>query len=173
MANTNAPMGFRLVLTGGHEPIRRKRPVNTDNANAIAPGDAYTIQADGTVTRCDNAHPPNGVVEGIDLEGVDEGPVSRDYLPAGIAGNIIGFEDPTAQFEVQTNAVIPLTAFDTGAEVNIVDAAPNAIPAQSRQQVGDVGGNQFRLVGSIDRPLNTPFIQYAKVTVGLIPANVQ
>ena len=176
MANTNAPMGFRLLLSGGHEPIRRQRHADAARnatTGAIAAGDAVTIAADGNVERCDNSTQPNAIVEGLALKGVNEGPVSYSFLPGDVAGDLICIEDPTAQFEVQTNATIPAMNFDSAAEVNVVDAVPDAVLAQSRQQVGDVGGNQLRLVAVIDRPDNTPYAQYAKVVVGLIPANVQ
>src|SRR6185295_19726965 len=96
MANLDAPMGFRQIFSGGHEPIRRQRAADasrTSPAGDIAPGDAYTIQADGNVTRCDNNTAPNGICEGIALQGVNEGPVSYQYLPGTVAGFVIGIED--------------------------------------------------------------------------------
>lgn len=173
MANQNAPMGFRLILDGGHEAKRRQRSVASGNTTVIAPGDAITIIADGTVIRCDGSTPPNGIVEGLALQGVNEGPVSYDFLPANVAGLLICIEDPTAEFEVQSSTAIPLSDYDTGAEVNVVDAAPSQIPAQSRQQIGAAGGNQLRLIQPIDRPLNDQFAINAKVRVGLLPSNVQ
>jgi hypothetical protein len=176
MANVNAPMGFRLILTGGHEPIRRQRHADAlrDATNgAIASGDAVFIAADGFVDRCSGGEQPNAIVEGLALKGVNEGPVSYSFLPGNVAGDLICIEDPTAQFETQTNATIPAANFDAAAEVNVVDANPDETLAQSRQQVGDVGGNQLRLVAPIDRPDNVAYAQYQKVVVGLIPANVQ
>lgn len=171
MANSDAPMGFRLIKTAGHEPIRRVREVDSGNGVTIAPGDALTIEADGNVTRA-IAGEVNGICEGIVLQGVDQGPVSYQYLPASTAGQVISIEDPTAMFEVQTEAVIPQSGFDSGAMVNIVDAAANTALGQSRQQVGDVGGTQLLLVESIDRPLNERFAADAKVVVQLIPASL-
>lgn len=173
MANSDAPMGFELFRDGGHEAIRRKRVVDVDNAAPLAPGDAYTIEADGNITRCNGSTQPNGIVEGLELQGVDEGPVSRAYLPALTAGTIIGIEDASCTFRVQTNAAIIATEFDAGALVDVVDAAPHVLLAQSRQEVGDVGGSQLRLVSVIDTPLNEPYIINAKVEVALVPANVQ
>lgn len=173
MANADTPLGFRLIKTAGHEPIRRVRSVDSANSNAIAPGDAYTIEADGNITRCNGSTAPNGICEGIVLQGINEGPVSYQYLPAGVAGQVIGIEDPTAMFWVQTNAAIPLSAYDAGAEVNVVDAAPNATLGQSRQEVGDVGGSQLLLKELVDTPNNTINATEAKVIVGLLPANVQ
>lgn len=173
MANLDAPMGFRQIFSGGHEPIRRQRAVDSSNAAAIAPGDAYTIEADGNITRCNGSTAPNGVCEGIALQGVNEGPVSYQFLPASTAGNVIGIEDTSVEFEVQTNAVISQADLDAGAEVNVVDAAPNATLGQSRQQVGDVGGAQFKVVAHVDRPNNDATLVNSKVIVKLLEANVQ
>lgn len=173
MANTDAPIGFRLIMTGGHEPIRKQRAVDSSNATTLAPGDAYTIEADGNVTRCDGNTAPNGICEGIALQGIDEGPMSRQYLPAGVAGNIIGIEDSTAMFEVQTEAVISQADLDAGAMVDVVDAAANATLGQSRQEVGDVGGAQLKVIGHVDRPNNDPTAVDAKIIVKLLEANVQ
>ena len=165
-------MGFRLFRDGGHEAIRRQRHVDADNAVAIAAGDAITIEADGNVTRCNGSTQPNGIVEGLALAGIDEGPMSRAYLPALTAGDLICIEDASCTFEVQTNAEIIATEFDAGALVDVVDAAPNTTLAQSRQEVGDVGGSQLRLVSVIDRPLNEPYVVDAKIEVALVAANV-
>lgn len=177
MANIDAPMGFSLIKTGGHSPVRRKRTVLVGNTRRIASGDAYTILADGSVTSCDGNTTPNGVVEGIELQGVDQGPVSYAYLPAGVAGNVIGIEDPTAEFEVQCTAALALSDFDAGAKVNVdgAGAAPecNTTLAQSRQEVGDVGGSQFMLVGVVDTPNNDLTLVNSKVIVRLVSDNVQ
>lgn len=176
MANLDAPMGFSLITTGGHEPVRRQRHADAARnatTGAIAPGDAVFIAADGNVERCSGSEAPNGIVEGVALQGVNEGPVSYQILPGNVAGDLIVFEDPTAQFQVQTNSAIPATDFDIGAQVNVVDATPNATLGQSRQEVGDTGGNQLQLVGLVDTPNNTIGLTEAKVIVALIPANVQ
>lgn len=176
MANLDAPMGFRQIFSGGHEPIRRQRAADADRTTPngdIAPGDAYTIEADGNVTRCDGNTAPNGVCEGIALKGVNEGPVSYQYLPGNVAGNVIGIEDILTEFEVQTNAVISQADLDAGAEVNVVDAAPDTVLGQSRQQVGDVGGAQFKVVAHVDRPNNDATAVNSKVIVKLLESNVQ
>lgn len=176
MANVDAPMGFRLIMTGGHEPIRRQRHADASRnatTGAIAAGDAVTIASDGNVERCNGSTAPNGIVEGLALKGVDQGPMSYALLPGNVEGDLIVIEDPTAMFEVQTSAAIAATAYDAGAQVNVADTQPNNTLAQSRQEVGDVGGDQLLLIGLVDRPNNTIGETEAKVIVGLLPVNVQ
>lgn len=173
MANVDKRNGFNLITSGGRQPRRVRRSVIADNPTALFPGDAYLIHTDG------NARPVSGttttvsgIVEAIDLQGVDQGPVSYDYLPALTAGYIIGIEDDDAEFEVTSDTALPLSSYDVGAEVDIVLTAGSTTLRQSRHAIGVIG-DQFRLVRPVDRPDNDDFAQYARVVVKLKPANVQ
>ena len=175
MSNTDKRNGFNLITSGGRQPRRVKRYYDGSDDTAIFPGDAYTIEADGNVAALSGGtEAPNGIVEALDLTGINEGPTSYDYFPVGVAGYVIGIEDDDAEFEVTTSATITADYYDTGAEVDVdVGTAGSTSLRQSRMAVGDAGGDQFRLVRPVDRQGNDKYAQYARVVVKLIPANVQ
>lgn len=173
MANVDKRNGFQLITSGGRQPRRVRRAVDASNTTVIAPGDAYVIEADGNIARCTATNVAvNGIVEAIDLQGIDEGPMSRDYIPANVAAFVIGIEDDDAEFEVTANVALAATDYDSAAEVDIVDTAPDTTLRQSRQAVGAIG-DQFRLVRPVARPDNDSYAQYARVVVKLKPAGIQ
>jgi hypothetical protein len=174
MANTNMPRGFKLLNSAGREARRVERTVLVGNDAAIAPGDAYFINAGGDVTRAEADEVVSGICEAVVLQGVDQGPMSYSYLPATTAGKIIGIEDSDAEFEVQCVAQIDLADLDLGAYCDLVDAVPDATLGQSRQYVADVGGtavSKFKLVRVIDRVDNVAGA-YNKVVVKMLVASV-
>ena len=173
MANLDAPRGFLLARTGGKEVRYRTRNVDADNANALAIGDGYKIEADGNITRCGDGEAPNGIVAGFEIQAKSgEGPESIDYLPANTAGVVIGIEDSECEFEVQMADSVALTDFDAGQTVALADTAPDATLRQSRQEVDTLGGGDLSLVGLVDRIGNAAGETNAKVLVRLLAANI-
>lgn len=172
MANNNAPRGFILARTGGKEPVRRTRNVDSSNATPLAVGDGYIVDADGNISRAGDEVAPNGIVESFEIGAKSgEGPESLDYLPASTAGTVIGIEDKDAEFECQIDT-IAATDFDAGQVCTLQDTAPDATLRQSRQSVNSVGsGDDFLVVGLVNRPGNAVGA-YAKILVKLVPANV-
>lgn len=177
MANTDKRNGFQLYSSAGVQTRRVTRTVTAagNASNDIAAGDAYIIQADGTITRATSATAQaNGIVEAIVLKGINEGPISYDYLPKATAGEIIGIEDANAEFEVTASVALALADYDAGAIVALADTTPDTVLRQSRQAIGAINGSGgFHLVKPVDRVNNDQFSQYARVRVRLLPANVQ
>lgn len=172
MANADKRNGFQLITSGGVQPRRVRRAVDAANVNVIAPGDAYIIEADGNITRATSAVTQvNGIVEAIDLQGVDQGPVSLDYIPTLTAAYVIGIEDANAEFAVTANVALTAADYGASAEVDLVDTAPSTTLRQSRQAVGAIG-DQFRLVRPVDSPDNDDYAQYARVVVRLKAAAI-
>lgn len=175
MANTNVVTGFQLCRSGGREVKRATRSADaardqTEHNGDLAPGDAYTIEADGNVTRVlDETTPIHGIVEAIVLKTKD-GPVSYAMLPADVAGEVIGIEDPDCEFEVQLSGATGFIATSTGQPANVLDAAPDTTLHRSRQSLDDttIGtGVQVNVLRLVDRPGNA-IGQYAKVACRLI-----
>lgn len=177
MANTDKRNGFQPITSGGRETRRARRAVDSSNANTIMPGDAYIVEADGNVTRATAGNVTVvGIMEAVDLPGagIAEGPTTYDYVPAATALHIIGIEDWATEFAV--TATVALTADDyiAGAQVDLVDTAGSTTLRQSRQAIGDRGGDQFKLIRPVVEyvPGYDPYGQYATVVVTLLPSNV-
>ena len=178
MANVDKRNGFNLITGGGRQPRRQRRFVDSANTNNIMPGDGYIIEADGGITRATAGNVAvNGIMEAVDLPGagIAQGPTTYDYIPGsvGVQLYIIGIEDDDAEFAVVTTGTITQDEYDAAAKVDLVDTTGNVPLRQSRQAVGDVGGDQFSLVRPVDTPSNDPYAQYALVVVKLLPASIQ
>ena len=96
-----------------------------------------------------------------------QGPVSIDYLPAATAGVVLGIEDPSTMFEVQTDT---FASGNRGGNFNLADTAPDPVLRQSRQtlSIGGGIGTQFKAIDIVNRPTDNALGQYARVAVRLI-----
>jgi len=170
LANAFRPMGFTPLDAGGRSNlIVRPRPVPTTRTSSsggnastdLAVGDAYAIDAAGNAYRAG----PGDVVRGIVISFVlqanqtvmgGNGPVSIDYVTGTLSSAImlLGIEDPTAAFSIQSNT---FAASNIGSKVNLVDAAPDSTFRQSRQSVlvGTVG-MQFQCGDILGGPGTSP-----------------
>ncbi len=171
LANVFRPMGFIPLDAGGRiNMIIRPRPVPTtrttnSGGNAsldMSVGDAYGIDTAGNTYRAG----PGDVVRGIVLSFVlaanqtvmgGNGPVSNDYVTGTLSSALmlIGIEDPTALFSVQSDT---FAASNIGLRVNLIDAAPDSTYRQSRQSVNVAGapGLQFQCVDIVGGPATGP-----------------
>jgi len=169
MSNVDKRNGFNLILSSGRQTRRVIRNVTAagNPTNTLMPGDAYSIQADGTITRATaTTATVNGIVEAMVLKGVNEGPISYDYAPAGVTIDVIGIEDPQAEFECTATVALALLDYDSGARVALTDTTGQVSPAQSRQAIGAINGSgPFALIQPVDRVNNDKFAQYARVIV--------
>lgn len=169
MSNVDKRNGFNLIQSAGRQTHRRIRSVvAADNAtNTIMPGDAYIIQATGTITRATAATDTvSGIVEAVVMKGVNEGPVSYDYVPAATTMEVIGIEDPEAEFECTASVALAITDYDAAARVALTDTTGQTSPAQSRQAIGAINGSgPFSLIAPVDRVNNDKYAQYARVIV--------
>lgn len=172
MANVDKRNGFQLVLSTGRQTARRIRTVTAagNPTNPLSPGDAYVINADGTISRqTSTTGTVNGIVEAIVLQGINDGPVSYESLPAATTGAVIGIEDPGAEFQVTASIALALSDYDTGARVTLVDAADDLTLNTSRQAVGAINGSgPFNLIQPLDQINNDQFAQYARVIVRIV-----
>lgn len=175
MANTNAPMGFRLYQFGGKRaPKTIERSVAAARADDLFPGDAYELDTNGLAIRAVAANTAHGIVMGISLNpksGSTQGPESQDYIPLADAGAIIGCEDPDAIFEVQLDA--PYVAADMlGFTFDLLNTDGDQALGQSRQQLDattvHASAGEFKLVGTPDRVDNDTSLDNPKVLVRLI-----
>ena len=179
LANVFAPMGYRLYLAGAKRGfITRRRPVQaarTQTASAVTTlltaGDCYTIDASGFAKHAGNADTVRGVVVGIELAAVSTvmngmGPVSADLLTQAMAGNIIGCEDPLAEFFTLANSY---AASNNGNKFNLLDVADDQTFRQSRQYLDVAGGagTQFTLIDMVSSPANNSVGANAIVKVKL------
>lgn len=175
MANVQKNNGFQPITSGGTEVRRQQRATMAASANSLmAPGDAYAIDATGYIIRQTATNVAvNGIMESVALPGsaIGEGPTSYSYVPASTSLNIIGIEDFNTEFVVTSDTALPFSSYDTNAEVDIVDVAPDTVLGISRQSIGIIG-DQFRLVRALDQVNNDPYAQYAKVVVRLKPASI-
>lgn len=169
MSNVDKRNGFQPIYSSGRQSRRRIREVTAagNATNSLTPGDAYVIQADGTITRQTSATGTvNGIVEAIILQGVNDGPISYESLPAATTGQVIGLEDPDMEFETTANVALALLDYDTGARVQLIDTAGSLTLNISKQAVGAIDGNgPFNLVQPVERVNNDKFTQYARVIV--------
>lgn len=176
MSNVDTRNGFNLATSGGSAgPRRQRRFVDSANTLTLMSGDAYTIEADGNIARVNNGTlPPCGIMEAVDLPlaGIAQGPMTYDYVPAGVGLYIIGIEDVLAEFEATAATALAAIVYDTGAKVDITDTTGSTTLHQSLQATGAIG-DQLSLVRPVDRVNNDPYAQYARIIVKLIPANVQ
>jgi hypothetical protein len=182
MSNTDKRNGFQPLTSAGIQTRRNIRTVTVagNPTTDLAPGDAYIINADGTISRSTGVHDAvAGVVEAIELEAVNapfanQGPISYQYLPAATAGRVIGIEDFNMEFVAVAHTALALSDYDEGARVALLDQAPDTTLAQSRQAVDGIDASgPFKLVRPLDQVNNDQFAQYAKVVVRLVPANIQ
>lgn len=159
-ANVSRLMGFMPYLPAGkvygfitqrNIPITPTTNTGGNGSLNLAIGDAYSLDASGNVYRSG----PNDVVRGICIgfrflanpsvmNG--QGPVSIDFYTSGsAAATVLGCEDPTVMFSVQSDT---FAASNIGGSYNLVDAAPDSTLRQSRQSISILGGvgTQFRVI---------------------------
>lgn len=169
MANTDKRNGFQPIYSSGRQMRRRIREVTVagNPTNPLGPGDAYTIAADGTVIKATSATATvNGIVEAVVLKGINEGPVSFQFLPAATLGQVIGIEDPDAEFECTASSVLVLADYDSGARVALAAGTFDQTLSISRDAIGAINGSgPFNLVQPVDRVNNDQFLVFARVVV--------
>lgn len=178
-ANANRPNGFDPGRQGGKtaavevaRPVAASRSVVGAAASAdLAIGDAYGLDANGNAYHVGADGNVRGIVRGFRWAASPAvmggaGPVSIDYLPAANAGTILGIEDPSTEFEVQTDTC---AASNIGGLFNMTDAAPDSTLRQARSSlnVGGGAGTQFRITRLVDRPTDNAFGTFARVYVRL------
>jgi len=179
-ANVNRPMGFEPSIQGGRvypETVTRpvlsgRSPVGAAASADLAIGDAYALDANGNAYHAGADATIRGVVRGFRFQADGRvmggaGPVSIDYLPAATAGFVIGIEDPSTQFEAQTDT---FAASNRGGSFNITDAAPDSTLRQSRQSIsiGGGAGTQFRVIDIVNRPTDNALGAFARVLCRLL-----
>lgn len=183
-ANVSAPNGFKPYSGDAIKSAKTmRRPVlsgRVATASAteviLSVMDAYTLDANGNAKHAGPNDVVYGIVHAIELNPVTsimnaQGPVSQDQLAASDAGAIIGIEDPSVWFEVQTDTFA--TANKNGL-FNLLDALSSTLFRQSRQSlnIGGGAGVQFRAVDIVNRPTDSSFGANARVYCKLAQAVV-
>ena len=104
MANIDSPRGARPVkrLDGGSAVVTNKYVVDASNGTAIFIGDFIKLENDGNVAPAAAGGNILGVCVGV-LDDYDN--LTRRYLPASTAGNILVCDDPWMIYEVQEDSV--------------------------------------------------------------------
>ena len=103
MANIDNPRGARPVkrMDGGSVNVANKWSVDASNGTAIFIGDFVKLENDGYVAPAGAGDRILGVCVGV-LG--DYGDLTRLYLPASTAGDIMVCDDPWTIFEVQEDS---------------------------------------------------------------------
>jgi len=170
-------MGFRLLNVNQQylaivRPVPASRTAIGAAASAdIAIGDAYAVDANGNAYHSGADGTVRGICTGFELQAIatvmnGQGPISIDYATAATACSLIGCEDPNVMFEVWADTA---AQSNVGGLFNLLDAAPDALFAQSRQKlnVGGGAGTQFRLMKILQSPADNATGANARVAVAL------
>ncbi len=140
MANPNSPFGFQIMKTEGKE--NRITPYNKTAAQ-IYEGDALTMVAAGQV----QVAVPGDVICGVAAESAK---------PTALT--IAVYDDPNAEFMVQTSGVFALA--DVGQNADIAaGAVPNVALSRSGQQIDTASQDvtatlQFKILSIVQRLQN-------------------
>jgi len=181
-ANIFSNDGFHIVGQDSiKSPIIRPRLVlagrpKTASATEIvlAPGDPYTLDANGYAMHAGPNDRVYGIVALIELAAITsimngQGPVSQEVLLQTDMGQIQGMEDPRVDLEVQTDT---FATANEGGLFNLVDALYSSLFRQSRVSLGTAqgAGTQFRAVDIVNRPTDNAYGQYARIICKLAQA---
>src|SRR5215472_15774291 len=174
-ANANRPNGFdpsrsngKTQLVSKPRPVAASRtPVGAAATADLAIGDAYALDANGNAYHAGADATVRGIVRGFRFQAIagvmnGQGPISVDYLPAASPGVVLGIEDPSVLFEVQTDT---FAVTNRGALFNLLDAADDPLWRQSRQSinVGGGAGTQFRAIDIVERPTDNAIGANARI----------
>jgi hypothetical protein len=185
-SNTSRPNGFKPSeeSVGAAHVVLRPIP-NTRHASSggnastdLACGDAYALDSSGNAYRAGPSDIVRGIVIGFVFQANPavmnaNGPLSVDYItgaPAtGSWPNLIGIEDNKTIFEVGSDT---FAVNDSLGSVNLADAAPDPLFRISQQTVSISGGagNQFKLIGLKNSPVDNAVGAYARVLVQMLQA---
>lgn len=184
-SNAFRPMGFLPLFPVGrmHMNVVTRPTPNVRTASSggnasldIAIGDAYSIDGNGNVYRAGPNDAVRGIVLGFNFQGNPNvmggnGPISVDYISGAPASgswpNVIGVEDAGAEFWVQADT---FAANQVGAQVNLLDAAPDPTYRQSRQTVVLANGIQFKVIGLVKQSGMNDYGANAAVAVRMLQA---
>lgn len=171
LANRNGPMGFRIFQTKTPHPKTRSRDTVASMPHDLMVGDAYTVDANGAIDdRAAAGEVVRGIVMGFEIEPIaayPQGPLSKDYIPSGTGGKVIGCEDPEAIFVVQATTFALSNSIQMA---DLLDANGDTGLRQSRQELDDGtfgSGTQFQIMGLAPSPADNAVGAYAKVLVKL------
>jgi hypothetical protein len=181
-ANVSSPNGFIPLLGDNIKSAKTiKRPVAATRTvlsgateTILSLYDAYTLDASGNAKHAGPNDVVYGIVAAIVLAPLPSimnanGPISQDQILAADAGTIIGIEDPSVYFEVQTDT---FAAANRDGLFNLLDALSSTLFRQSRQSlnVGGGAGVQFRAIDIVPRPTDNALGANARVFVKLAQA---
>lgn len=165
MANSNAPRGFIPTRTYGSAPFpgaleRCYRP--SSDANNLFINDPVDLGGTGdtvgmapTVVRATAGS--GGYVYGtvVSVENDTSDNLSRSYLPASTAGYVMVLTDPNAEFEIQENGNMGITAIGLNVDFSF-STAGNTTTGMSGCQLASSGADttntlQCRVIGVANR----------------------
>lgn len=155
--NVSRPMGFIPAKPVGKVnagvvprpiPAVRGASAGGNASRDLAIGDAYALDANGNAHRAGPTDVVVGVCVGFRYLASQavmngQGPVSVDYSLNGQIDTLLGIEDGTTEFFVQSDT---FAQSNVGGKFNLADAAPDGILSQSRQtiNIGGGAGTQFQ-----------------------------
>ena len=183
-ANVFRAMGFNPYLPAGKTQgftIARNIPTTpTTNTGGngslnLAIGDAYALDVAGNAYRAGPGDTVRGICIGFRFLANPtvmggQGPVSIDFYTSGTAAaTVLGIEDPTVMFSVQSDT---WAVADNGMSINLVDAAPDSTLRQSRQSVSVLNGvgTQFRIIDIVQSLADNATGANAQIYVSLLQA---
>ena len=158
MANVDNPRGARPVkrMDGGPVNVANKWSVDSSNGTAIFIGDFIKLEADGYVAPAGAGGSILGVCVGV-LG--DYGDLTRRYLPASTAGDILVCDDPWTIFEVQEDSdSSALTFANIGSNADLIAGSGSTTTGISAHEIdsSDVktAVAQLRIIAAVPRADN-------------------
>jgi hypothetical protein len=158
MANIDNPRGARPVkrADGGPVNVANKWKVDSSNGTAIFLGDFIKLESDGYCAPAGAGGNILGVCVGV-LG--DYGDLSRRYLPASTAGDILVCDDPWTIFEIQEDSGGGAMAFtNIGNNCDIVAGSGSTTTGISAHEIDSSDAKtavaQLRLVALAPRADN-------------------
>ena len=182
--NVFRPLGFHPYTQGGRtNPQTVERPVaaarvavGAASSAILSVGDAYALDANGNAYHAGADAVVRGIVIGFRLMAQPSimggaGPISVDQLVAASAGWIIGIEDPSALFEVQSDT---FAVTNIGGSFPLLDAADDTSLRQSRQSmnIGGGAGTQFKAIDIKNSPADNAYGANAVILVRLLQSEL-
>jgi hypothetical protein len=183
-ANVFRPIGGIPIFPSGKRsenvvtrPVPNIRHASSGgNASTdLAIGDFYALDENGNAYRAGPNDVVVGLVHGWVLQGnpnvmAGQGPISVDYVSGAPASgswpNLIGIEDPTIDISIQADT---FAAAQLGAQINLLDAAPDPTYRQSRQSVVvATPGIQLKVMGLVNYTSMNAYGANAQVFVRMI-----